>query len=71
MSSKIWDIVWVSKFKTRLKSITLLFKKEDENCIGRAQVNECLTSFKKDFFFFLTIHGKLSVRGEKVDIGKI
>ena len=52
MSSKIWDIVWVSKFKTRLKSITLLIKKEDENCIGRAQVNESLTSFKKDFFFF-------------------
>ena len=70
MSSKIWDIVWVSKFKTRLKSITLLIKKEDENCIGRAQVNESLTSFKK-YFFFLTIHGKLSVRGEKVDIGKI
>ena len=27
MSSKIWDIVWVSKFKTRSKSMTLLIKK--------------------------------------------
>ena len=27
MSSKIWDIVWVSKFKTRSKIMTLLIKK--------------------------------------------
>ena len=33
MSSKIWDIVWVLKFKTRSKSMTLLIKKQDENCI--------------------------------------
>ena len=47
MSSKIWDIVWVLKFKTRSKSMTLLIKKKDENCIERAQVNERLTEFKK------------------------
>ena len=27
MSSKIWDIAWVSKFKTRSKIRTLLIKK--------------------------------------------
>ena len=47
MGSKIWDIVSVFKFKTRSKSMTLLIKKKDENCIERAQVNERLTEFKK------------------------
>ena len=47
MSSKIWDIVWASKFKTMSKSLTLFIKKYDENCIERAKVNERLTEFKK------------------------
>ena len=47
MSSKIWDIVWVSKFKTRSKIMTLLIKKEDENFIERAQVNGKINWVKK------------------------
>ena len=50
MSSKVWDIVWVSKFKTRSKIMTLLIKKWDENCIERAQLNERLTELKKNYF---------------------
>ena len=50
MSSKIWDIVWVSKFKTRSKSMTLLIKNWDESCIVRAQLNERLTQLKKKNF---------------------
>ena len=47
ISSKIWDIVRVLKFKTRLKSMALLITKLDENCIERAHVNARLVEFKK------------------------
>ena len=47
IGSKIWDIIWVVKFKTRSKSMTLLITKQDENCIERAQVNDRLIELKK------------------------
>ena len=49
IGSKIWDIVRALNFKTRSKSMTLLITKKDENCIERAQVNERLVEFKKNF----------------------
>ena len=35
------------KVKTKSKSMTLLTRKSDENCIEGAQVNERLIEFKK------------------------
>ena len=32
--------------------MTLLIKKQDENCIERAQINESLTEFKKIYIIF-------------------
>ena len=55
-SSKIWDIVWVSKLKQGQKAWHYWFKKWDENCIERAQVNKRLTEFKKICIFFVMVH---------------